>query len=244
MKKICIIIPAYNEQSSIDSVISSIKKVLIVAKIVVINDGSTDKTLQVLSRIKNSDLRFKNENKTLTIINLPFNLGIGGAVQTGLIYAKENGFDVAVQIDADGQHDASYLPKLLKNLDSKTDMVIGSRYVQKTKYQTPLLRLLGIKIFSVLIKVTCGKKVYDTTSGYRVFGKNAIDFFYENYPKEFPEPRSIVAFLKNGYRIKEVSVETRQRMAGNSSISFFYAIYLMLSISIAILFESFKKYDR
>lgn len=227
MSKICVIIPAYNESGSISSVIKEVKarKNL---DIVIVNDNSTDNTAKVAQK------------ENVLILNLPCNLGIGGAVQTGLIYAKENGFKTAVQIDADGQHNPKYLPKLLKNLNDSIDMVIASRYVKKTKYKTPFFRRLGIIIFSKLIKATCNKKVYDATSGYRVFGKRAIDFFSKNYPQEFPEPRSIVSFLKNGYKIKEVAVEMRQRKAGKSSVTPFYSVYLMLSISIAILVQALK----
>lgn len=226
--KVCIIMPAFNEQNSIKSVIASISKTVPEAHLVVINDGSSDKTEEMVLSTQ------------AKVINHPFNLGIGGAVQTGLIYAKEHGFKTAVQVDADGQHGPKYLPFLLKSLTRQHDMVIASRYLKETKYKTPPIRLLGIKIFSQLIYLTCGKRIFDSTSGYRVFNKRAIEFFSDYYPQEFPEPSSIVAFLKNGYKIKEVSVEAMKRQAGKSSVHALYAVYLMLSISIAILVESVK----
>lgn len=229
-RKVCIIVPAYNEELSITKVIQSIKKLSKKLKIVVINDGSSDNTFNVVKKLK------------VEQIILPFNLGIGGAVQTGLIYAKNNNFNIAIQIDADGQHDPQYLPTLLDNLEA-ADLIIGSRYIKKTNYKTPFMRLIGIRIFSQLILLTCGQKIYDATSGYRVFNNKAIDYFSKIYPQEFPEPLSIVSFLKNGYKIKEIAVESRKRIAGYSSVTFLYSIYLMLSISIAIILESYKNKD-
>lgn len=225
--KVCIIVPAYNEEETIAKVIKSIRSVNKKFRIVVVNDGSVDKTLQEAYKTKSD------------VINLPFNLGIGGAVQTGLFYAKENFCEYAIQVDADGQHNPQDILKLLKN-STESDLVIGSRYIKSTKYKPTFLRLLGVKIFSQLIFWTCGKRVHDSTSGYRLFNKRAIDFFCRYYPQEFPEPRSIVALLKNGYKINEVSVEMRERSGGKSSVGWFYSIYLMISISISILVESIK----
>jgi len=238
--KVCIIVPTFNEEGSIKTIISEIVKLKLNTTLVVVDDGSVDNTKSILSKLK-VITTLRDKNSKLKILTHPFNLGIGGAVQTGLRYAWENGYNVAIQIDGDAQHDPKYLVKLLKGLGEGADLVIGSRYIKKTKYKTPWPRLLGIKIFSALIFITCRKKVYDTTSGYRVFGKSALELFSKHYPQEFPEPRSIVTLLKNGYTIKEIPVETRERTTGQSSISLFNAVYLMFSISIAILFESFKK---
>jgi glycosyltransferase involved in cell wall biosynthesis len=226
-KKTLIIIPAYNEEKTLGKVIRGIKRGAD-AKILVVNDGSQDKTENV-ARKNRAD-----------VISLPFNLGIGGSVQTGLKYAFLNDFDATVQVDADGQHDPKYIPKLLKALGSKTDMVIGSRYKQKTNYPSSFLRKLGNQIFSYLIEVTCGQKIHDTTSGYRVYGKRAICLFAKTYPIDFPEPESIVKLLKKGYRIKEVPVEMKKRGGGTSSVTPTKAIYLIISISIAILVQAFK----
>jgi len=226
---ICVIVPAFNEEGSIAKVITEIKKVSRKVTVVVVNDGSTDNTQKEAERTNS------------VVINLPVNLGIGGSVQTGLKYAHENGYNLAAQIDGDGQHDPSSLPDLVSHLNGKIDMVLGSRFIKKTNYKTPILRMTGIKLFSYLIFLTCGKKVYDTTSGYRVFGKKAIDYFSENYPQDFPEPKSLVSFLKSGYRIKEVPAKMRQRQTGISSVANIYqAFYLMTAIAIAILIESFK----
>ncbi len=223
-KNILIIIPAYNEEGTIGSVIEQIKS-LQTFKIIVINDGSRDKTSEVARK------------QGVEVIDLPFNLGIGGAVQTGLKYARDKGFNTAIQIDADGQHDPQELKKLLGHLNG-FDMVIGSRFLKKTNYQSSFLRLFGNKIFSFFIRLTCKKRISDSTSGFRGFGKKAIDFFSDYYPIDFPEPGSIVTFLKNGYKIGEVGLEMKKRQGGASSINTFKAVYFMLSVSIAILLKS------
>lgn len=233
-KNVCVIVPAYNESESLPNILKEIKSVSKKLTICVVDDGSNDQTFEVVQKLK-----------SVYSIKLPFNLGIGSAVQTGLVWARNKGFKVAAQIDGDGQHNPQYLPKLLDNLVKDVDLVIGSRYATKTGYKTPVMRRIGIKIFSRLIELTCGKKIFDSTSGYRVFGKNSLNFFADNYPQEFPEPRSIVQALKKGLKIKEIPVEMRPRITGKSSVTWFKSIYLMFSISIAILIESlsFKNKD-
>jgi len=229
---VCIIIPAYNEEGSIASVISLIRKSIKNSDwrfhLLVVNDNSLDKTKEIAEQLG------------VSVLDLPFNLGIGGAVQTGLRYAQENGYDVALQIDADGQHNPRYIPKLLKKLNKNVDMIIGSRYAEPTDYKSPFMRRLGNRVFSGLIQFTCGEKVYDTTSGYRIFNKKAISFLAKYYPADFPEPESIVKLLKNGFAIKEVPVEMNKRSGGKSSVTPLKAIYFMLSISIAILTQSIR----
>ena len=168
-------------------------------------------------------------------------MGIGGSVQTGLKYAFTGGCDYAVQVDGDGQHNPKFIPGLLKIADNGYDLVIGSRFIKKSHYQGTLFRNLGNNIFSWLIQWTCNQKIYDSTSGFRVFNRKAMAFLIHHYPIDFPEPESIVKLFKNGFKIKEVAVEMKQRQAGESSVSRIKAIYLMLSISLAILIEAIKK---
>jgi hypothetical protein len=229
MAKILIIIPAFNEAETIGEVITSVKKVKNSLDIVVVNDGSTDNT------------KLEVEKKGVPVLNLPFNLGIGGSVQAGLKYAKENSYDIAIQIDADGQHNPKDIQKLLAAFNSKTDIVIGSRYKTKTSYKSPFVRMLGNRIFSSLIFFTCGKRVYDATSGFRLYGKRIISLFADNYPIDFPEPESLVMVFKRGFRAKEVPVNMRSRMGGASSVTAIKAIYLMISITIAILVQALKE---
>ncbi|NOY60603.1 MAG: glycosyltransferase family 2 protein [Calditrichaeota bacterium] len=229
-KKVLIIVPAFNEEKSLGTVLSSIKDEAPYADIVVINDGSHDATADVAGR------------SGVAVISVPYNLGIGGAVQTGLIYAHRKGYDVAIQLDADGQHKAEELEKLLYYLDNdEADLALGSRFLQKTDYQSTFMRKLGNRIFSGLIAMVTKQYFADSTSGFRAFNRRAINFLSEHYPTEFPEPESLVLLKKHGFRIKEVSVEMDERQAGESSVTRFKAIYFMISISIAILIDWIKK---
>jgi hypothetical protein len=230
-QKILFIIPAYNEEGSIAGVIDKIRKLELKKynrDILVINDGSRDNTSTISSKLK------------VSVIDLPFNLGIGGAVQTGLIYAHLNNYDAAIQIDADGQHDPKEIVPLLKNL-GVSDVIIGSRYISDGNYQGSNIRRVGTNIFSTLIKFTCGVTIYDSTSGLRVFNKKAIDFLYKEYPADFPEPESIVSLLKRGFVIKEVGVKMSMRKTGKSSINFLKSLYLMFTISVAIILQASRK---
>ncbi len=229
-KKILIIVPAYNEEKSLASVLNSIKEEAPYADIVVINDGSRDATADVARA------------SGVNVVSVPYNLGIGGAVQTGLIFAQRNGYEVAIQLDADGQHKAEELEKLLAPLkNDEADLVLGSRFLEKTNYNSTFMRKLGNRIFSTLIALVTKQYFTDSTSGFRAFNRRAINFLAEHYPTEFPEPESLVILKKHGFRVKEVTVEMNERQAGESSVTRFKAIYFMLSISIAILIDWIKK---
>lgn len=229
-KKLLIIIPAYNEEKSIAKVIRSIQRDCPLFDIVVINDGSRDATALLA------------EKCGVTVISLPFNLGIGGAVQTGLLYAHRHNYDVAIQLDADGQHKSEEVYKLLNTInDNHCDMVMGSRFLENVNYPTTFMRRLGNRIFSSLIALVAGQRFADSTSGFRAFGKQAISFLAEHYPVDFPEPESLVILRRNGFNIKEVSVSMQERQGGESSVTKFKAVYFMISISIAILIDAIKK---
>ena len=175
-------------------------------------------------------------------INLPINLGIGGAVQAGYRYAYYHGYDTAVQFDGDGQHDASYLDEMLKTLnDSESDMVIGSRFIEKEGFQSSGIRRVGIKYFTFLIKLLTGKKITDPTSGMRLVNRKLLKEFTEEYPKDYPEPESTVSVLRRGYKVTEVPVCMRERKEGKSSISPGKSIYYMIKVSLAIIIARIKK---
>ncbi len=229
-EKILIIVPAFNEEKSLGTVLGSIKKEAPYADIVVINDGSHDATADVAKR------------SGVEVISVPYNLGIGGAVQTGLIYAQRQGYDVAIQLDADGQHKPEELEKLLRYIkNDEADLVLGSRFLERTDYHSTFMRKLGNRIFSGLIAMVTKQYFTDSTSGFRAFNRRAINFLSDHYPTEFPEPESLVILKKHGFRVKEVSVEMNERQAGESSVTKFKAIYFMISISIAILIDWIKK---
>lgn len=223
MKKL-VIIPAYNEEGNLERTIEDIRKNAPEFDYVIINDCSTDSTLDMCRK------------HGYSYLNLPVNLGIGGAVQTGYRYAYYRGYDIAVQFDGDGQHDASYLEAMAKELEeSDSDMVIGSRFIEKEGFQSSALRRIGIVYFTVLIKLLTGKTITDPTSGMRMVNRKLLKKFTEDYPKDYPEPESVVAILAQKYKVKEIPVIMRERMEGESSISFRKSIYYMIKVSVAII---------
>ena len=229
MKKI-VIIPAYNEISNIRTTVQDILDHAPGFDYVIINDCSQDGTM-----------RFCTE-QGMNIINLPVNLGIGGAVQTGYLYAWRNGYDVAVQFDGDGQHDASYLGEMADFLQAQqADMVIGSRYIKKEGFQSSGIRQFGIRYFSALIKLLTSKRVTDPTSGMRMVNRDVMKIYSEDYPVDYPEPESVVTILRMGKKVSEIPVIMRERQGGVSSISPRKAVYYMIKVTLAILMECLRK---
>ena len=223
MKNI-IIIPAYNESGNIENTIKDIKQNAKGFDYIIVNDCSTDNTLEIC-----------RENH-FNYLNLPINLGIGGAVQAGYRYAYYHGYDTAVQFDGDGQHDASYLSALLEVLEKdEADMAIGSRFIENEGFQSSAMRRMGIKFFTRLIKILTGKRITDPTSGMRMVNRKLIKEFTFSYPKDYPEPESVVTVMCRGYRAKEVPVKMRSRSEGESSISMSKSVYYMIKVSMAII---------
>lgn len=228
--KIILIIPAYNEEANIlrvyNNIVSYNKKANNKLDVVFINDGSKDNTESILL-----------ENN-INHVKLIQNLGIGGAVQTGYKYAIENDYDIAIQFDGDGQHDINYVENLIKPiLDEEADMVIGSRFIDSTSsdFKSSGMRRLGIKVISFCIRIRTGKKIYDTTSGFRAVNKKVLDSFAVHYPLEYPEPISSVDVLLKDMKIKEVPVSMNERMAGKSSIGSWKNVYYMINVTLSIL---------
>lgn len=229
MKKL-VIIPAYNEEKNIAKVVNDIKENLRDFDYIVVNDGSTDNTLCVC--IENG----------FNFISLPVNLGIGGAMQTGYRYAFRNNYDYAIQIDGDGQHNSSDVRKLLNLIEEeKVNLVIGSRFIKKEGFQSTALRRLGINYFSKLINILTGAIVTDPTSGFRICDKTVIKYFASCYPKDYPEPESIIMILKEGLKILEVDTEMKERNEGISSINKIKSVYYMVKVSLAIFISSCKE---
>lgn len=225
---ILVILPCYNEEKSIGSILQQLKSFKADGcefTPLPINDCSTDNTLSEIKKY------------TDTFIDLPVNLGIGGAVQSGLKYAFDKGFDIAVQIDGDGQHPPSELMKVITPIiNNEADVCIGSRFIDKEGFQSSFLRRVGINILSGLIKFRSGQTILDCTSGYRAFNKKAIELSVTYYPKKYPEPESTLYFIKKGLRVKEAPVVMEARDGGISSISGWRGIYYMIKVSWAILF--------
>lgn len=230
MKKL-IIIPAYNESENILNTVKVIQEDAPDFDYVVINDCSKDNTLQLLV-----------ENH-INHVNLPVNLGIGGAVQTGYKYALENNYDVAVQVDGDGQHDPKYLKVLVDALEKNdADMVIGSRFINNEGFQSTFMRRVGIVYFTNLIHLLTDKTITDPTSGFRMCNRKVIELFSKDYPRDYPEPESIVALLKRNMNVMEVPVQMKERQGGVSSINASKSVYYMIKVSLAILIENLRKY--
>jgi len=232
----CVIVPAYNEEKNIVSVLQDIHNANKNYAIAVIDDGSTDCTAKIAAK-----------EKIAKIISLPCNLGIGGAVQTGFKYAYENDFDIAVQFDGDGQHIAAEIEKLLEPIvKNEADAVIGSRFLQKNQqgFRSTFMRRIGIKIFEIICRIFIGQRISDCTSGFRAYNKKAIEMLANNYPTDFPEPETVILLKKNYFRIMEVAVEMRGRIHGSSSIgslkSMYYMVKVILSMSMVKMRPSFK----
>lgn len=224
MKKRLVIIPAYNEAGSIEKTVMDIKEHAQSFDYVIVNDCSKDDTLK------------KCRDNGFHVIDLPLNLGIGGGVQTGYMYALQNGYDIAVQFDGDGQHNASYLEAMAEKLEAEQlDMLVGSRFIENEGFQSSFMRRVGIRYFSILIKLLTGKTVTDPTSGMRMVNRKVIQDFVNYYPKDYPEPESVVSLLKKGYNVKEMAVVMNEREEGKSSISALNSIYYMIKVSFAVL---------
>ena len=188
--RLLVIIPAHNEEESLGRVITQIHEAAPLADIVVINDGSTDATPAIAEKLN------------AKVLSLPYNLGIGSAMQTGFIFARDRGYDVAIQVDGDGQHDPREIPEIVEQVESSSaDVVIGSRYIEDRGYITPWERKFGIAILSGLISLLIRQKVTDPTSGFRALNRQAILFCAADYPFDYPEPESVVLFSRAGLRI-------------------------------------------
>ena len=228
LKKVAIIIPCYNEEECVENVFKEISAILIdgcYLEPVFVNDCSKDKTLSILKTIK------------AKFLDLPVNLGIGGAVQAGYKYALLHDFDIAIQLDGDGQHPSDQIVNLIEPiLKGKADVVIGSRFLLKEGFQSTFARRLGINYFKFLNKFLIGKTITDNTSGFRALNKEALKIVCDYYPDEYPEPEAIILFSLNNLRIEEIPVIMRERMGGQSSISSFKSIYYMIKVSLAIFF--------
>lgn len=228
--KTLIIIPAYNEENNIKNTVEKIIE-LNNPEIgyIVINDGSRDKTLQVLE-----------ENK-LDYIDLPANLGIGGAVQTGYKYALYYNYDIVIQFDGDGQHNVEYIEPLIKEIENGNDLVIGSRFIENLDgFKSTKTRRAGIKILSNLIKICTGKRITDPTSGFRACNKKIIKLFSSDYPYDYPEPDTVVKIIKKNFIVKEIPVVMNERQEGKSSINIIKSIYYMIKVSLSIIISSFS----
>jgi glycosyltransferase involved in cell wall biosynthesis len=229
-KKTLVIIPAFNEEGSVGKVVEEVEIQLPGMDVLVVNDGSTDLTSEIA------------QAKGAIVLDLPFNLGIGGAMQAGYKYAYEKGYDIAIRVDGDGQHDPKEIPRLLGILiKENVDMVIGSRFIGDSKYQGSMMRKVGISLLSKVISIIIGQNVTDPTSGFSGANRKVIQLFALSYPQDYPEPEAVVLLHQCGLKIEEVPVGMNKRYAGESSITKIRSIYYMVKVLLAIFVDCFKK---
>jgi glycosyltransferase involved in cell wall biosynthesis len=224
------IVPAHNEAESIGAVVREIRGFDPHVEVVVVDDGSVDRTAALAAEAGAHVLR------------LPFNLGIGGAVQTGFRYAHERGFEFAVRLDGDGQHDPSQLSRLLEPvLAGDADIAVGSRFVGEGAWRSTFARGVGIRLFARMVSLLVGRRVTDTTSGFQACNRRAIALFAADYPHDYPEVEATVMVFRHRLRLVEVPVTMRERAAGSSSITTLRSIYYAVKVSLALFVGLFRR---
>lgn len=229
MAQVLILIPAYNEAGAIGQVVDEVKRHWPSVDLLVISDGSTDATAAIA------------RSRGAIVLELVQNLGIGGAVQTGYRYAQRHGYQVAIQIDGDGQHDVRELaPLLAAVLEGEVDLAVGSRYVTETGYRGDKSRRLGSWLLAQWVRLMIGQLVHDPTSGFRVAGPRAVALFAEEYPVDYPEVETLVLLRRKGFTVREWPVKMRPRMAGRSSITPFKSVEYMVKVGLAVFIQSLR----
>ena len=227
--KILVLIPCYNEEANIVAAVERLRTACPDVDYLVINDCSTDHSVELLKQHR------------YPYLDLPVNLGIGGGIQCGYVYARANGYDITVQMDGDGQHDPAYLDAIVEPvLRGELDMCIGSRFIKKEGFQTSFMRRVGIHFLSGMILLLSGNHVRDVTSGFRATNARMTAYFAEHYATDYPEPEAILAACLAGFTVREAPVVMRERQGGVSSISSLKSVYYMVKVSLALLIDRFS----
>jgi hypothetical protein len=223
------IVPAFNEAASVAAVVADLRQSVPEFDVLVIDDGSTDGTAEAVP-------------PEAAVISLPFNLGIGGAMQTGYRYAAAHGYDVAVQVDGDGQHPAREVPRLLQHLiDEEADLVIGSRFLEPGSYRQSASRAAGAGMLRAILRCLTGRTFTDCTSGFRAANRQVIDAFSRFYPDDYPEPEVVLLLHRAGYRVIETPVEMSQRSRGRSSIGLVRGVYYVVKVTLSLLLDTMRR---
>ena len=211
---VLVIVPAHNEEASLARTLDELRCTAPSMDVLVVDDGSRDAT----SRIA--------REHGVAVVRHPINLGVGGALQTGFRWAVDHGYDVGVQLDADGQHDPAYLQALTDPVrQGACDVSIGSRYVSRSAYRAPATRRLGMLLFSAVVRMVVGQRITDTTSGFRAYGRRVMEVCQHEFPKDFPDAPLLIALSRRGFRLREVPVEMRERQAGKSFYTLGKSLY-------------------
>lgn len=234
--KILVLVPAYNEEAALAATVES----LLTREgydILIVNDGSIDRTAQIAAELAAA------HKSRVQHISMSSNVGIGGAVQSGFIYASRHDYDVAVQYDGDGQHSIDSLPDLISHaIEHKLDLCVGSRFlIEDNTFRSTYLRRIGIRFFAWLIGLLTGVQVTDPTSGYRVYSRAALTYFSRYYPDDYPEPEALVCCARNGLKVGEFPVRMHARQGGRSSIRYFHSLYYMVKVTAAILIDRIRR---
>jgi glycosyltransferase involved in cell wall biosynthesis len=212
--RVLVIVPAHNEEASLARTLDEVRRATPSMDVLVVDDGSRDAT----SRIA--------REHGVAVVRHPINLGVGGALQTGFRWAVDHGYDVGVQLDADGQHDPAYLEALTDPVrQGACDVSIGSRYVSRSAYRAPATRRLGMLLFSGVVRMVLGQRIADTTSGFRAYGRRVMEVCQHEFPKDFPDAPLLIALSRRGFRLREVPVEMRERQAGKSFYTLGKSLY-------------------
>ena len=229
-KRVLAIIPAYNEAATVGDVVREIREAVPGAEVVVVNDASAD------------DTAARARRAGAVVLTLPLNLGIGGAVQTGFRYAQEMGFDIAIQVDGDGQHTPAEIPRLLEEMEEEgADIVIGSRFLGRGDYKSTPARWLGNRFFALMVSAIVRRRVTDPTSGFRASARRVIQLFSSDYPQDYPEGEAHVIAKKAGFVMREIPVAMRERVAGHSSITAILAPHYTAKVVLAIFVGLLRK---
>ena len=228
-----IVIPAYNEEACIGDLLQEVREHMPGYRCIVVNDGSSDRTANV-ARVHGA-----------TVLELPCNLGVGGAVQAGYRYAFETGYRFAIRCDGDGQHPPPEMPKLVDRMtETGVDMVVGSRYLEEKSYRSTWFRYCGILVLSSMLSRICRKRVKDPTSGFQLLNRPLLYFFGHQYPTDYPEPEALALMRRQGYDFEEAPVAFRARTAGQSSIMAWGTFYYIVKVFLALLVDRFRSVER